>query len=555
MASFWSSTSPPSQVEEPGSYRHKRFFSQRSRHGRLPVFISSLCTIYPMNRHGNQLPGSGMKSELLPPQRAVLAMSPTQYLAHLPPVFVDRQQDAQQNVPTPEDPGGGSDDDDDGGGGDRHADEKAESISRPTQSPMPADRLLVGVCIFRLDAETLQPAVLLVRRSPLWWRQHIFTSVGGGQGAGQWELPGGRVASDDFCISAAMERLVREKIGLRVTKVMVQLPNVRWSTEWKALHWDEEQNGESTRSASEGGGANGGADDGDGDRERLVEIRVDQGAYEWSESTSSISTGGSRSGKATGRSSKYDDGGGVSSEETLALTPPAPPSSYELEILGIHIPADPSWSLGSSSARLTSDSELSSFLSPPLSIPARPAGSHDDIGGGRYSEYEGRDPSLEPAPLALPERKPTTRRRRMTSDAALPTASSSSRRRRRQGQVIPYELRGREHVQLNYAVLVDEEPAVEEPLPGFLAPRETHDDGGGPGPGPGPELGLEPGRARAQARGEEEEQEEEAEEADEFDALEWATRARVAELPMSEDLRRVVLEGLGWMEGQAGGFI
>ncbi|KAJ3567893.1 hypothetical protein NPX13_g6611 [Xylaria arbuscula] len=120
--------------------------------------------------------------------------------------------------------------------------------------------LLVGACIFRLDKATLRPAVLLVRRPPLWWTRrdrYAFTTMTTQRqrqtiDAERWELPGGKVADYDFCISAAIDRLVERMLGLKVMKIMVMLSSIVWNAEVKVLLWD--RGGEDSSEEGEGDG-------------------------------------------------------------------------------------------------------------------------------------------------------------------------------------------------------------------------------------------------------------------------------------------------------------
>ncbi|KAI6085534.1 hypothetical protein F4821DRAFT_148252 [Hypoxylon rubiginosum] len=167
----------------------------------------------------------------------------------------------------------------------------------------PADKLYVGVCIFKMDAHSSRPSVLLLRRSPAaaasnpisspthsasrWRRRTRRTSKfshqqnsssgssgrevregewfagsgrisngdhdhdaddggGGGDGNGVeinapcWELPGGKVRDGDFCISAAIARRVAEQTGLRVVRVLGALQDVRRMSEVRILDWDDD---------------------------------------------------------------------------------------------------------------------------------------------------------------------------------------------------------------------------------------------------------------------------------------------------------------------------
>ncbi|KAI0138728.1 hypothetical protein F4776DRAFT_67494 [Hypoxylon sp. NC0597] len=140
----------------------------------------------------------------------------------------------------------------------------------------PADKLYVGVCIFRMDAHSSRPSVLLLRRSDseaaaasssasesshayattpttpstitsLWsngrqdrLQQHSNGSTAAERGNGVWELPGGKVRDSDFCISAALARRVVEQTGLRVVRVLGALQDVRRICEVRILDWDDD---------------------------------------------------------------------------------------------------------------------------------------------------------------------------------------------------------------------------------------------------------------------------------------------------------------------------
>ncbi|KAI8625629.1 hypothetical protein F5Y19DRAFT_261264 [Xylariaceae sp. FL1651] len=381
-----------------------------------------------------------MKPTLLPSHKAILAMSRAQYFAHLhSPSQDERNPTSSPNL---------SDDDD--------------SISDQSL----ADKVSVGVCIFRLDGRTSRPAVLLLRRSPRWWHHHMSASER--RQAGNWELPGGKVKDDDFCISYAIERLVMEQTGLKVVKIVGILKEISWSREIKVLLWDEE--------------------DADFDEERdenLVKIKVGMEVYIDDMIEAKKETMGS-----------YDSG-----EDTLAHF-----HEHEIDILGIRI-------ANSSSSSSSTSSTPDSYSS----LPPLPPPKDDD-----------HDPSLEPAPLSLPFRS-APRPRATTSPGTLVPNSSQRRmpasspepyrpipnglqdRDRRHAHIIPHKIIQKRYVQLNFSVLVDENPE-EEPTPGFFL-KSTSDK---------------------------------KEQEYEHDALEWATFNRVESLPMSDDLRRVVHQGLAW---------
>ncbi|KAI1465175.1 uncharacterized protein F4812DRAFT_135449 [Daldinia caldariorum] len=193
----------------------------------------------------------------------------------------------------------------------------------------PADKLFVGVCIFRMDAHSSRPSVLLLRRSSSsssppsalssssattpestaifsspfsspsfpstpptspysssyspfsppssirWGRsrydeeQQDYTSSGYGNrhgnscdygdgngyrnGEGMWELPGGKVLDEDFCISAAVARQVAEQTGLQVVRVLGALQDVRRVVEVRILDWDDDGVGIFTAGGSSSG--------------------------------------------------------------------------------------------------------------------------------------------------------------------------------------------------------------------------------------------------------------------------------------------------------------
>ncbi|KAI1636299.1 hypothetical protein F4809DRAFT_641696 [Biscogniauxia mediterranea] len=72
-------------------------------------------------------------------------------------------------------------------------------------------------------------ALLLLRRRCRRRRHHYpgcKNAPGGGDSG--WELPGGEVGEDDFCVSAAAARLVGEQTGLRVAKITGALGETRY---------------------------------------------------------------------------------------------------------------------------------------------------------------------------------------------------------------------------------------------------------------------------------------------------------------------------------------
>ncbi|KAI0844836.1 hypothetical protein F5Y00DRAFT_247795 [Daldinia vernicosa] len=185
-----------------------------------------------------------------------------------------------------------------------HAQKSVLAMSRAQyleaiRATRPADKLYVGVCIFRMDAHSSRPSVLLLRRSDTpeaapyakspvtpgsptttttttiattttttttstaaafstspysrWRRQHHKRDDNGvgreveGEGeywtrrnGGMWELPGGKVRDGDFCISAAVAGRVAEQTGLRVVRVLGALQDVRRVAEVRILDWDDD---------------------------------------------------------------------------------------------------------------------------------------------------------------------------------------------------------------------------------------------------------------------------------------------------------------------------
>ncbi|KAI1174122.1 hypothetical protein F4777DRAFT_555330 [Nemania sp. FL0916] len=168
-----------------------------------------------------------------------------------------------------------------------------------------------------------------------------------------------------------------------------------------------------------------------------------------------------------------------------------------------------------------------------------------------HDSLSDHDPSLEPAPLSLPSRNQVPARRLTASSAALSTPlQPPPRNARRNAAVIPYKMVREEWVQLNYTILVDEDAdGEEENLPEFLvrraSAREQDGDGGSGDKNDDDDIDDEWVDRVEEGTGRDGD-----EEVHEHDALVWATWDRVSDeerLPMSEDLRKVVLEGLRWM--------
>ncbi|KAI1085402.1 hypothetical protein F5B20DRAFT_1912 [Whalleya microplaca] len=121
----------------------------------------------------------------------------------------------------------------------------------------PADKLAIGVCIFRMDLHTSRPSVLLLRRRPEKARPASAASVSSAYSTsssppadkrhssskGLWELPGGKVNESDFCISAAVARKVREQTGLKVVRMVGALREMRRGERVPILDWDDDDGG------------------------------------------------------------------------------------------------------------------------------------------------------------------------------------------------------------------------------------------------------------------------------------------------------------------------
>ncbi|KAI0908648.1 hypothetical protein F4823DRAFT_483522 [Ustulina deusta] len=534
---------------------HQKTYEKR-RNGPEPGFWPDFRNFYPLARNWGHLRLSTIESSLLPSQKAILAMSRAQCLAYLRSSSADgvRGMSILDRTGTKD------------GDGDGTCTRIAKDNKDPAGNTGPADKLSVGVCIFRLDKETLRPAALLLRRSPRWWRRRVFTSAAGRQAAGEWELPGGKVEDDDFCISAAIERLVREKIGLRVTKIMVMLSGMRWRAELKVLLWKEDGADATCQDSTE--------EDADEDDQTRVESRGDSGVnMDWRNTSMSMATSTAPAGKGAAGESTGTEGGKRKSEEQDAL---GSSDAREIDIRGDRMPSS---SLSSSSSPVPLTPDSASILPSPPPPPSPPKDDDndddDDDGDDEYSNEDAyeyayaydhdheHDPSLEPAPLSLPPRtttaargegEKTLRRHNTASSATLPTSllspygdagcgASDRGEKRRDAQVIPYRIVSKEYAQLNFGVVVDEDGSGNgSGLPGFLA--------GGYGGGR-KKMGERGGEGGGEGEGE---GEGEAEEVYEHDGLEWATCARVEKLPMSEDLRQVVFEGLAWMGELTGRF-
>ncbi|KAI1150732.1 hypothetical protein F4825DRAFT_477743 [Nemania diffusa] len=588
---------------KPNPYYLRQPFEPR-RNGNGPGshsgFRPSFGAAYPRHGHSGRyhLDARAIPSTLLPAQKEVLAMSREQYLNSL-----SNSADTNGDGDNPEDEKSSSNDEN--GISETGEGKEAEASASAGR----ADKLSVGVCVFRLDEPTGRPAVLLLRRSPAWWQARVFSSSpsppssaadGRPTGAGEWELPGGKVARDDFSISAALERLVRAQTGLQVTKVMGMLSEVRWTAELKVLLWN--------RGDGAGGESSDEEEDGEwegfGDEVAVALLagrNVDSGV-DIDRTTTYVDSGESEPQYHHDTSNSNGDDvayGHVSSssEGPLSL------SSLQLEILGVRVPSGASLPARSSPVRPASECDFGCARSSVLLSTKEGCSDPSEFEKYRLTDYDDNDDNnnnnmhdtnydgdndnndhdytyvsdsdhdatLEPAPLSLPGRANALlqlqQRPQAWSSTTLPASSpellprqqqespAPARRRsaRRNAAVIPYKMVRRAHVQLHFTVLVDEEEEIggEETvgLPGFLL-RCAEDYGeGGDTTGGGDDSNSEGGGGRGKGK------EREKEEIFEHDALEWATAERVQELPMREDLRRVVLEGLRWLGELEGGFI
>ncbi|KAI1326675.1 hypothetical protein F5Y16DRAFT_374285 [Xylariaceae sp. FL0255] len=476
---------------------------------------------------------SEMRSTLFPSQKAILAMSRSQYIAH---------QKAAEIPSTP-----------------------ASTSERDTN---PIEKISIGICIYRLDGKTLRPAVLLLRRTPRWWHQYMAPSDR--QRGGYWELPGGKMEDDDFCISAAIERLVREQTGLRVTKILGLLDELRWSTDVKELLWEDE-------------------DEDDmfvvGKLNMAGEDEDTECSSEWEDDLVETSSDGESEMVQVGLEIKLEDfdcGRGIIMDDLLHSFDTITSAN---DILGIRF-AD---SVSSSSSKTSF--ALSDGMLPPLppkddrSLKIAPL----MLASSRRNAMRPRSRKPLPQPIEIPPPLPAVsplRRRAVgapphaelkprplqTADASRlnrplphvanfikPRALSKSiqdwedkdaqkkshrygfiqaalrpvdkeedEKDRRGGQLGADKVQRTKHVQLNFSVLVDEEM---DTTPPFLIQSErnrknrltgtvTEQDGHGP--------------------------------KYEHDALDWATFSRLKTLPMCEDLRDVVRQGLTWADEALG---
>ncbi|KAJ2971539.1 hypothetical protein NUW58_g9390 [Xylaria curta] len=286
------------------------------------------------------------------------------------------------------------------------------------------------------------------------------------------------------------------------------LPDVRWRAELKVLLGEESEEARNSSDESLSEDAN---------------TMVGSGAeLDWTRSIVSGESETADDGNNDGNNdvnSNGNKGDNTSGKEILAHS-----VSQGLEVLGLRVPTDSIFWPQARNPRLGErndyECKVDNGRDGGFEYDADRESVNDD---SMYDSDETHDPSLEPAPLSLPSRNAPRRREARSS-----FLSSG----RRHAQIFPYKIVQKEYVQLNFAVLVDED-TNEDPLPRFLL---QHADG------------YSVGREASEADGGEDEADRGEEEVYENDGLAWATWARVEQLPMDEALRRVVLEGLAWME-------
>ncbi|KAI1419566.1 hypothetical protein F5Y12DRAFT_788962 [Xylaria sp. FL1777] len=320
---------------------------------------------------------------------------------------------------------------------------------------------------------------------------------------------------------------------------MVMLSGVWWKAELKVLLWEEVEGDGTYKDSTE--------EDGDWDEDSVsedetqTEVKFDSGVHMGWRNTSTLTatTGKREVGGSTGTG-----GGKCKSEEQEMF---GPSHAHKTDIQGARILKSPLSSSSSSSSPVPLTPDSASIPSPPKKGHGR---IYDDEHGSdnafkyAYDRDPDHDPSLEPAPLSLPSRtttaaapitvtkgeeEQTLHQRNTASSMILPASLLSlydgvgcgtiDKIERRNAQVIPYKIVRKEYAQLNFGVIVDEEGSTG--LPGFLA------------------GGYGNNRKKGEGR--------KGGEVYEHDALEWATCARIENLPMNEDLRQVVSEGLAWM--------
>ncbi|KAI1816192.1 hypothetical protein GGS20DRAFT_539298 [Poronia punctata] len=536
-----------------------------------------------------------LNSTLSPPEKAILAMSRAQYEEFLSSPDYFQDDDASSLAKA-------------------YKRDQIQGPSPPllmTPSPIQADGssvvdstkvlLSVGVCIIRLDPETSEPVMLLLRRSsPLLLRQeqkHVSISTPENrQRLGDWELPGGRVRHDDFCISAAIERLVRAQTGLKVIKIMEMLMVMNWNVEVKLLKWGGEHDYDVDHYLGDDE-----VEDDDDDEYYYIE------AHEQREIEKSSADKGSwghshdlgitnNLGDSESSDSNVDKNRNIPRSDTPrnGQTTKDDSSSYDEmfmksvgddvgKLLGIYIPTDPSSSPSSTSPSPPLTGEISSSPSPfDFQVQSRRHSSHNHE--HEYSPRHNRNDAnqgqshepLRPAPLSLSLSLRTNRTTLQTLPPPRPPRDvptpyykphqpqhyDQAQHTRRYYDTERHQLQQR-HRQIRCTPtsplrLSRDEPRPPAPLQ--LRPRAQvipykilrarHRqlnytvlvDESVEVPVPSSLLGGKANDAKNKKNGD-------------HDVFEWATLSRVRQMQMNDDLRRVVFQGFAWMEDLYGGFI
>jgi 8-oxo-dGTP pyrophosphatase MutT (NUDIX family) len=89
-------------------------------------------------------------------------------------------------------------------------------------------RLQVAAAIFKIDARSSRPTILLLRR-----RQHDHHRPG------VFEIPNGRVDDNDFIISDSIARAVQKQSSLKVFRIEAMLRESRWTDKRPWLDGEE----------------------------------------------------------------------------------------------------------------------------------------------------------------------------------------------------------------------------------------------------------------------------------------------------------------------------
>jgi len=514
-----------------------------------------------------------MKSTLHQFQKNILAMSRAQY-EHM----VSGLEHHEEYLNSTADAGTGQTENRSMGTDDLHQDIEEGGDKDEIQTS-----LNVGVCIIRLDEQTTEPAILLLRRSsPLMWRQHqdIFISTSETrQRVCDWELPGGMVQHDDFSISSAIDRLLRKQTGLRVVKIMDMLRDVDWTIDTKVLTWNEED--------GFGGGAGSDGHEHEGNIDEVEETDESNKSNMGYDDVLSevVGSGGWSISEEEAQGSGEHTSDDASSYDEMFMHF----LSDDMEVVGMRLPSS---SYPSSSPR---SSPAQSSLS--IGTVSVHAGLQSPQSRHLEDDHHNIDPSLQPAPLSLPFRpmnsKPplnqlplSTRRPEIMltpdsvpqgyqedryqlegytstiSSLSLPSPQSHTHlrprpqarerrtpiRERPHAQVIPYKMLRCRYRQLNVAVLVDEE--VEEPVPSYLSakkePSSAQASGSGSAYASIKTNGSGEGDGDKEGGGFPDRQ---------HNAFAWATLEQVRKLQMHDDLRCVVFQAFSWFDDLSGGYI